>query len=164
MTGVSAVISSIGARGKDGPDRPEKIDYEGVRNLVDAARAARIKRFVLISSQGVTHNDNPLNRMFGDVLIWKLKGEDYLRASGLAYTIVRPALLLNEPGGQGDLVFEQGDRTASTQRFIPREDVATICVEALKYPEARSRTFEVYRKDGPPVSDWKVKFASLKAT
>ena len=120
MTGVSAVISSIGARGKDGPDRPEKIDYEGVRNLVDAARAARIKQFVLISSQGVTHNDNPLNRMFGDVLIWKLKGEDYLRASGLAYTIVRPGLLLNEPGGQGDLVFEQGDQKASTQRCPSR--------------------------------------------
>ena len=46
---------------------------------------------------------------------------------------------------------------------IPREDVATVCVEALKYPEARFRTFEIYRKDGPPVTDWKAKFASLKA-
>ena len=86
MSGASAVISSVGARGKDGPDRPEMVDYEGVRNLVDAAKAARVRQFVLVSSRGVTQPDNPLNRMFGNILVWKLKGEDYLRASGLAYT------------------------------------------------------------------------------
>ncbi len=162
MSGVDAVISSVGARSKDGPDRPETIDYQGVRNLVDAARTARVRQFVLISSRGVTDAANPLNRMFGEVLIWKLKGEDYLRQSGLAYTVVRPGLLLNEPGGQADLVFEQGDRRTDAQRLIPREDVAIVCVEALKHPEAKFRTFEVYRAEGAPVGDWKAKFASLE--
>jgi uncharacterized protein YbjT (DUF2867 family) len=162
VSGVTAVISSIGARSKDGPDRPEMIDYQGVRNLVDAARAAHVRQFVLVSSRGVTWADNPLNRMFGDVLAWKLKGEDYLRASGLAYTILRPSGLLNEPGGTGDLVFEQGDRRYEGVLSIPREDVAIVCVMALKYPQAKFRTFEVQRIDGAPVADWKARFTRLK--
>jgi uncharacterized protein YbjT (DUF2867 family) len=163
MKGMHAVISSIGARGKEGPDRPEMVDYQGVRNLVDAAKAAKVRQFVLISSRGVTQEGHPLNRMFGNVLVWKLKGEDYLRASGIPYTIIRPGGLLNEPGGKGDIVFEQGDRKLSGALSIPREDVALVCVEALKHTDARNRTFEVYRAaDGPPVSDWKAKFAGLK--
>jgi len=162
MSGVHAVISSIGARGKDGPDRPEMVDYQGVRNLVDAAKAARVRQFVLVSSRGVTHEGHPLNRMFGDVLIWKLKGEDYLRGSGLAYTVVRPGGLLNEPASTGDIAFEQGDRTFSGTLSIPREDVAIVCVEALRNPEAKFRTFEIHRQEGAPVTDWKAKFASLE--
>lgn len=162
-SGVAAVISSIGAKGKEGPDRPEMIDYEGVRNLVDAAKAAKVQQFVLVSSRGVTHEDNPLNGMFGNVLIWKLKGENYLRASGVPYTVVRPGGLLNEPPGRGDIAFEQGDRRyGDTVLSIAREDVAIICVEALKYPESKFRTFEIHRTTGALVPDWQAKFASLK--
>jgi uncharacterized protein YbjT (DUF2867 family) len=100
--------------------------------------------------------------MFGNVLVWKLKGEDYLRASGVPYTVIRPGGLLNQPGGQGDIVLEQGDRKISGVLSIPREDVAIICVEALKHAEARNRTFEVHRAEGAPVGDWKAKFAGLK--
>lgn len=163
-SGAAAVISSIGARGKEGPDRPEMIDYQGVRNLVDAAKAARVQQFVLVSSRGVTHEDNPLNRMFGDVLIWKLKGEDYLRASGLAYTIIRPGGLLNEPGGRNDIAFEQGDRRfGGTALSIPREDVALVCVAALHHPESKFRTVEIHRTAGELVADdWQEKFGLLK--
>lgn len=163
LSGVDAVISSIGARGKDGPDRPEMVDYQGVRNLVDAARAAGVRQFVLVSSRGVTQDDHPLNRMFGDVLRWKLKGEDYLRASGLAYTVIRPGGLLNDAAGKGDIAFEQGDRRfGGTALTIPRADVAMICVQSLLHPEARFRTFEVHRTEGPPVTDWRAKFATLQ--
>lgn len=163
MSGVDAVISSIGARGREGPDRPEKVDYEGVRNLVDAAAAAKVQQFVLVSSRGVTQEDNPLNRMFGNVLIWKLKGENYLRGSGVAYTIVRPGGLLNEPAGKGDIAFDQGDKKfGASAMAIPREDVAIVCVEALKHPESKFRTFEIHRVAGPPVTDWEAKFASLR--
>jgi uncharacterized protein YbjT (DUF2867 family) len=164
MSGVDAVISALGARGKDGPDRPETVDYGGVKNLVEAAKQAKLRQFVLVSSRGVTQLDHPLNRMFGDVLKWKLQGENHLRASGLAYTIVRPGGLLNEPGGTGDIVFEQGDRQMGSDErlFIAREDVAMICVQALRYPEARFRTFETHRVEGTPVTDWRTKFAALK--
>jgi uncharacterized protein YbjT (DUF2867 family) len=158
---TDAVISAVGARGAKGPDRPEAIDYQGVKNLVDAAAAAGTKHFVLVSSRSVTQPDNPLNRLFGNVLIWKLKGEDALRASGVPYTVVRPGGLVNAPGGDKEVVFEQGD-TVSAQTTIARADVARVCVEALKLPEARNRTFEVSARAGVPVTDWRGKFAALK--
>ncbi|MEQ1801937.1 MAG: NAD(P)H-binding protein [Gammaproteobacteria bacterium] len=161
VAGTDAVISAVGARGAKGPDRPEAIDYQGVKNLVDAAVAARSRQFVLVSSRSVTQTDNPLNKLFGNVLIWKLKGEDALRASGVPYTVVRPGGLTNGPGGDKDLVFEQGD-AVSAQTTITRADVARICVEALKYPEARNRTFETSARAGAPVTDWRAKFGSLK--
>ena len=161
FAGTDAVISAVGARGAKGPDRPEAIDYQGVKNLVDAAVTARSQQFVLVSSRSVTQPENPLNKLFGNVLIWKLKGEDALRASGVPYTVVRPGGLTNGPGGDKDLVFEQGD-TVSAQTTITRADVARICVQALKYPEARNRTFETSARPGPPVTDWRAKFAALK--
>lgn len=161
FAGTDAVISAVGARGAKGPDRPEAIDYEGVKNLVDAAVTARSRQFVLVSSRSVTQPDNPLNKLFGNVLIWKLKGEDALRASGVPYTVVRPGGLTNGPGGEQQVVFEQGD-TVRAQTTITRADVARICVQALKHPEARNRTFETSARPGPPVTDWRAKFAALK--
>ena len=39
----------------------------------------------------MTQEDNPLNKMFGNVLMWKLKGEDALRASGVPTRWCGPA-------------------------------------------------------------------------
>jgi uncharacterized protein YbjT (DUF2867 family) len=162
FAGTDAVISAVGARAAKGPDRPEAIDYEGVKNLVDAAVKAKSRQFVLVSSRSVTQPDNPLNKLFGNVLVWKLKGEDALRASGVPYTVVRPGGLVNKPGGDQDIVFEQGDAVRA-QTTITRADVARVCVAALRYPEARNRTFEVSAATGAPVTDWRAKFAGLKA-
>jgi uncharacterized protein YbjT (DUF2867 family) len=161
FAGADAIVSAIGARAAKGPDNPEAVDYQGVKNLVDAARTAGVKQFVLVSSRSVTQEDNALNRMFGNVLIWKLKGVDYLRNSGVPYTVVRPGGLTNAAGGDKDLVFEQGDKV-SAQTVITRADVARICVAALQYREALNRTFETSATAGPPVTDWRAKFAGLK--
>jgi uncharacterized protein YbjT (DUF2867 family) len=162
MQGADAVISAIGAKGPKGPSRPEVVDYEGVRNLATAASAAGIGHFVLVSSRAVTQKDHPLNRMFGDVLIWKLKGEDVLRASGVPYTIIRPGGLTNAEPGKSAFVLEQGDKVTG-QTTIARADVATICVQALKHPEARNRTFETNTVPGSPITDWRARFAELQA-
>lgn len=159
--GVDRVICAIGARSATGDESPEAVDYNGVKNLAAAAAAAKVKQFVLVSSRAVTQENHPLNRMFGDVLKWKLKGENALRASGVPYTIVRPGGLLNGPGGQKTTVFEQGD-PQTAQVTIARADVATICVQSLKYPEALNRTFETNTVAGPPTTDWKALFAALK--
>jgi len=161
MKGADAVISAIGAKGKEGPARPEVIDYQGVKNLATAAAAAGVKQFVLVSSRAVTQKDHPLNRMFGDVLIWKLKGEDALRASGVPYTIIRPGGLTNAEAGKSAFVLEQGDKVTG-QTTIARADVATACVQALKHPEARNRTFELNTVPGSPMTDWRTRFADLK--
>jgi uncharacterized protein YbjT (DUF2867 family) len=161
FTGVDAVVSAIGARAAKGPDSPEFIDYQGVKNLAEAAARARVGQFVLVSSRSVTQENHPLNKMFGDVLKWKLQGENALRASGVPYTIVRPGGLLNGPARQKTVVFSQGD-TETGQTTITRADVADICVQALRHPEARNRTLEAHSVAGPAVSDWRALFAALK--
>lgn len=159
MQNADAVISAIGARGAKGPDRPEMIDYLGVKNLADAAAAAGVRHFVLISSMGITHEDHPLNKMFGNVLVWKGKGEQAVRDSGVPYTIVRPGGLVNEAEDRGRITLIQGDPRG--QVVIPRSDLATVCVEALRNPESINKTLETYRVDGDPVTDWAAAFATL---
>ncbi|MSR09263.1 MAG: hypothetical protein EXR82_06995 [Gammaproteobacteria bacterium] len=79
----------------------------------------------------------------------------------------RRGLLLLTAGLAASLVLSdkvelvQGD-TVSAQTTITRADVARVCVAALKYPAARNRTFEISAQAGPPVTDWRTKFAALK--
>jgi len=68
-----------------------------------------------------------------------LQGEDYLRSSGLPFTIVRPCALTEEPEG-ADLVVEQGDAMVGK---ISREDVAELCCSLLDSPQCVGTTFEV---------------------
>lgn len=160
VAGMDALISAIGA-GRGG-DLPEAVDYGGVKNLAEAAAAADLQQVVLVSSRGVTQKDHPLNEMFNNVLIWKLEGENALRASGAPYTIVRPGGLIDEPGGQGRIIFEQGDPPVG-QMLIPRADVAAICVAALQHPDSKFKTLETHRVEGQPDADWAAKFAALHA-
>ncbi|MCS5624107.1 MAG: SDR family oxidoreductase, partial [Candidatus Marinimicrobia bacterium] len=90
MVGVTKIISGLGTNEYEGPNSPEYIDYGGTKNLINAAeKAGTVNQFIQISSSGVTHKDHPLNR-FGNILVWKLKAEDYIRSSSIAHTIIRP--------------------------------------------------------------------------
>jgi len=160
MKGARYAVAAIGATRKDPANGPEFVDFQGIRNLADAAAAAKADQLVVVSSSGVTREDHPLNRMFDNVLIWKGKGEAAVRASGVAYTIVRPGGLTNTPGGQNGVRLEQGDRGTG---FIPRADVARVCVAALKSPAARNRTFEVFGAQSGPDMDWDSAFGKLAA-
>jgi uncharacterized protein YbjT (DUF2867 family) len=126
--------------------------------MAEAAAAADLRQFVLVSSMGVTHEDHVLNKMFNNVLIWKFKGEEALRASGVPYTIVRPGGLINEPGGQKSVVFAQGDDGTGT---IPRADLARVCVAALGSPDALNKAFEVNSGKSAPEQIFADSFAGL---
>lgn len=160
MAGADYVISSIGA-GRGNPENgPEQVDFNGVKNLADTAADEGVRQFVLVSSSGVTQEDHFLNKVMDNVLIWKFKGEEALRDSGVPYTIVRPGGLINQPGGSEALVFAQGDTTAGR---IAREDVALICIAALGNEAAIGKTFETYSSEEPGTNDWDAMFASLQA-
>ncbi|MEJ2138153.1 MAG: SDR family oxidoreductase [Gammaproteobacteria bacterium] len=158
LAGNSYVISAIGSTRSDKENGPEAVDYLGIKNLADAAAQAGVTQFVLVSSSGVTQEDHFLNKMLDNVLVWKFKGEEALRASGVPYTIVRPGGLVNKPGGSEALVFAQGDTTAGT---IAREDVALICIAALQEPAAINKTFETFSSGEPGQNDWPAMFGAL---
>ena len=159
LVGVRAVICTIGARAPAGENSPEKVDYEGVRNLVIAARNASVGRFILVSSLGVTHPEHPLNN-FGRILDWKLKGENVLRTSGLNYTIIRPGGLTDESGGRTALRIEQGDTLDGGR--ISRSDVAAVCLAVLNDIASFCTTFEVIAQEDAPPNDLSALFATLK--
>jgi len=161
MQGALSLIITIGSS-RDNPNNgPEFVDYGGVKNLAQAAADTAVQQVVLMSSAGVTHEDHVLNQMFDNVLIWKSRGEDALRASGVDYTIIRPGGLMDTPGDKAAVVFEQGDRKLTG--MISRENVALVCVAALRVPAARNRTFEVFGSEGQAPNDWTNLYRSLKS-
>jgi uncharacterized protein YbjT (DUF2867 family) len=168
MAGAAYVIATLGSSGgKDPSYTPEEIEYRGNARLVEAAKAAGVRHFVMVSSMGITQFDHPLNRMLRNVLLWKALGENSLRFSGLDYTIVRPGMLLNGPGG-ARLSVSQGDQFRDWEgprERVPamdRSDLALVMVKALGRPELRGRTFEVTaeRAASGPV-DWDALYRGL---
>jgi uncharacterized protein YbjT (DUF2867 family) len=161
LTGADFVISAIGVSGK-GEARPENVDYGGSVALIDASKSARIKKFIMVTSGGVTWWTHPINWFSGGVLKWKRKAELYLRVSGLTHVIVRPNGGLNDkPGNLKKIIFTQNDGFPSS---ISREDVAIVCVKALVHKEANNKTFEVRNGgDGRITSsvDWAKTFSAM---
>jgi uncharacterized protein YbjT (DUF2867 family) len=160
LDGVTAVVSTISAAPDDPSNGPEFVDYGGVKNLVSAAVDAGATQFVLVSSRGVTQVNQRLNKMFSNILIWKYLGEEAVRNSGIAYTVIRPGGLSDEPGGEHAFDFLQGD--AAAEGRIPRADVARAVVAALSMPEARNKTFELVSGDGPAPASLRDQFAVME--
>ena len=159
---ATTVISALGATEFKGPNGPEFVDFQGVKNIVDIAKRNKIRGVVMISAAGVTVADHPLNRM-GNVMVWKLKGEDALRASGLAYTILRPGGLKDTNAGELGIIFRQGDKVAynSTESVTSRGELAAICIAALDEPAARFKTLEVFNGPAAPAGKWRTEFAQF---
>ena len=158
IANIDEIICATGSRNPGSENSPEQVDYRGVDNLVQAAVEAGVHQFVLVSSIAVTKSDHPLNR-FGRVLEWKLKGEQALRTSGLAYTIIRPGGLTDGPGGNKRLSIGQGDQITG---MVSRSDVARLCIAALNEPAARNVTFEVVENGGEPLKKIGEYFKVLK--
>ncbi|MEO1620868.1 MAG: SDR family oxidoreductase [Cyanobacteria bacterium J06632_3] len=133
------LISATGASPSLDPTGPYKVDYEGTKNLVDVSKAAQIEQFVMVSSLCVSKLFHPLNLFWG-VLYWKKQAEDYLKQSGLAYTIVRPGGLKNENNDQA-IVMSSADTLF--EGSIPRQKVAQVCVEALNEESAKNKVVEI---------------------
>ncbi|MDJ0746097.1 MAG: SDR family oxidoreductase [Xenococcaceae cyanobacterium MO_167.B27] len=131
---------------------PEKVDWLGQKNQIDAAKKAQVKQVVLVGSMGGTNPNHPLNSIGnGNILIWKRKAEEYLIHSGLPYTIIRAGGLLNEVGGKRELVVAKNDTLLTNPpngiaTSIPREDVAELVVQALGCSEALNKAFDVISK------------------
>ncbi len=142
LTGVDRVVftASAGGSRREG-NLPEGVDYGGVVNALAAARPG-LKQFVLVSSSAVTQPLHPHNA-WSDLLIWKLKGEDHLRSSGVPYTVVRPTGMRDYPGGTEGIGFAQGD-TFAFGYVICRDDAAAVCVAAVGTAGALGKTLEAY--------------------
>ncbi|MEO1792135.1 MAG: SDR family oxidoreductase, partial [Cyanobacteria bacterium J06629_19] len=131
--------------------------YEGNKNLVDAAKAAGVEHFVMVSSLCVSKIFHPLNLFWG-ILYWKKQAEDYLKQSGVPYTIVRPGGLKNEEDTQ-PIVMSSADTLFEGN--IPRQKVAKVCVEALSEPTAKNKVVEIITSETAVARPFETLFASV---
>lgn len=134
--GVTTVVSAVQGL-DDRKSSPEATDRDGNRNLIDAAKAAGVEHFVLVSVLGASR-DHPMsiNRA-------KHVAEQYLKQGGLAWTIVRPtaymefwAQLVGKPlidTGKTQ-VFGRGDNPIN---FVSVRDVAMAIEKAIVDPGMR---------------------------
>ena len=143
--GCSAVVFAAGG-GPDGNiERKRTVDLEGSLKSIEGAKIAGIDRFVQISAIGV---DNPLPDDTADV--WrayveaKRDADAALRESGLAWTIIRPGRLTDDPA-TGTVTLgtsvEPGD--------IPRADVAAVIAAVLDAPASAGQQWELVGGDTP---------------
>lgn len=161
VKGVDYVVSALGSNQRRDPtNKPEVIDYGAVKALAEASKAAGVEHFVLVSSMGVTDPNHMLNKILDNVLVWKKKGEDALRDSGVPYTVVRPGGLRDGAAGEGGIKLMQGDPQVMGQ--IARADVASVCVAALGRQDALSKTFEIVGDPNGTPPDWDTFFSQLK--
>jgi len=123
----TVVLCATGAKPSFDPTGPYQVDFQGTKNLVKAAQDRKIQHFVLVSSLCVSQLFHPLN-LFWLILVWKKQAEEFIRKSGITYTIVRPGGLKNDDNS--DEVIMQGPDTLF-EGSISRKKVARVCVESL---------------------------------
>jgi len=138
----TVLLVATGAKPSFDPTGPYKVDFEGTKNLVEAAKAKGIEHFVLVSSLCTSQLFHPLN-LFWLILVWKKQAEEYIQKSGLTYTIVRPGGLKNEDSS--DAIMMQSADTLF-DGSIPRQKVAQVSVEALFEADARNKIVEIVAK------------------
>jgi len=157
LASSTVLLCATGATPSLDPTGPYQIDYQGTKNLVEAAKVAQIQQFVLVSSLCASKLFHPLN-LFWLVLYWKKQAEVYIQNSGLTYTIVRPGGLLSQDNTD-PLVMSSADTLFEGR--IPRTKVAEVCVESLMIPEAQNKIVEIIAQPEAVAKDWSQLFSNV---
>jgi nucleoside-diphosphate-sugar epimerase len=155
LKGVDGLVIAVGFV----PGNPFKmtaaaqaVDNVGTVKLIDAAKAAGVKKVVLVSSiltdagtwGQLDSAGYKITNAFGQVLEAKLVAEKYLRTSGLDWTIVRPGGLKGDP--PTGALFVSGENTLNSGE-ISRDLVADVSVAALFDAKASNKVVEIVESD-----------------
>ncbi len=133
------VIFAAGSKGKN----IIGVDQEGAKKLTDAAKKAGAGKFVMLSSMGA---DNPsISEELQDYLQAKQNADNYLKESGLEYSIVRPGSLTDD-GATGKIQLK---KKFENQGSISRADVAKTLVEVLDDEVRKNEVFEILSGETP---------------
>ena len=144
LAGADAVVFAAGAGPGSGVDRKTTVDRDAAILLADAAEAAGVGRYLMVSAMGADDGgEEGGDPVFAAYLQAKAAADAAVRArTALSPTIVRPGALTDEPGTGRVRV------AASTGRgSIPRADVAAVLVALLDAPATGGLTFELISGD-----------------
>jgi uncharacterized protein YbjT (DUF2867 family) len=144
VAGAQTVINSVQAGfGATGGSSPRTVDGQGSRNLLAAAKANGVQQVVLVSIYDVAPG-HPLE-------LWRMKhrGEEELKASGLAWTIIRSTAFMEWGVGfvcqplitQGKArVYGRGNNPIN---FVSAHDIAQFVELAVVDPALRGQMVTV---------------------
>ncbi len=144
LDGVDALVFAAGAGPGSGAVRKLTVDRDGAVLLRDAALAAGVDRYVMISAIGADRFDPDSDDVFQVYLRAKSEADAEVAASELDWTIVRPGGLTDDPGTGRVLVGETVPRGT-----VPRADVAAVVAHLLETGAASRRTLELVTGDIP---------------
>ncbi|MFE1172063.1 NAD(P)H-binding protein [Streptomyces sp. NPDC058773] len=146
MDGADAAVFAAGAGPGSGIERKDTVDRGAAAVFADAAEAAGVRRFLVISSMGADREPpEGTDPVFAAYLRAKGAADADVRArAGLDWTILRPGRLTNDPGT--DLVA-LADATGRSE--VTRDDVAAVLAELLDEPGTIGRTLELIGGDVP---------------
>jgi NADH dehydrogenase len=95
LEGADAVIYNIGIL-RELPRRGitfDALQAQGAIRVIDATQRHGVRRFLLMSANGVDADTTPYQRT-------KLAAEQHLQASGLDWTVFRPSVVFGDPRGR----------------------------------------------------------------
>jgi NAD(P)H-binding len=152
------ITGGIGGRGFFEPEsRIREVTYQGLVNVVKVAKEAGFRgRFVLLSGMG---SESPsltgclLNAIKGNLQRNQRDRNDYLRKSGLDWSIGRGALLTDAPGGWANIRITPPVHRLSVLCRLSRADFARALIAAADAPSASKRMFDVFNAPGKAPTD-----------
>lgn len=149
LSGQDAVVWSAGAGGGD-PERTDAVDRDAAIRSMDAAEAAGVQRYVMVSFSGASADhlvpeDDPFRR-YQDA---KIAADEHLRGTDLAWTILGPGALTTDRS-DGRVNPEASSRNGDQ---APRELVAQVATAVLADDRAARRTL-VFGAGDVPIDVW----------
>jgi uncharacterized protein YbjT (DUF2867 family) len=143
IAGADAVVFAAGAGPGSGTERKLTLDRDGAIKLLEAARAAGVERYVMVSSIGAESPPDG-DDVFSVYLRAKAEADQALTASDRTWTIVRPVHLNDEAGSDRvhlDVELLHGE--------VSRDDLAAVLAAALHEPRTAHRILYVSSGEEP---------------
>jgi len=145
LRGADAVVFAAGAGPGSGAARKETVDRDAAILLADAAEAAGVDRYLMISAMAADPQATADDPVFEAYLRAKGVADDAIRARGaLSWTVVRPGMLTNDAGTGSVTAGESTGRGS-----ITRKDVAAVLVAVLDEPRTAGQTFDLISGETP---------------
>lgn len=147
LRGADAVVFAAGAGPGSGVERKDTVDRAAAVLLADAAIAAGVRRYVMVSAMGADEapEGDGDDAVFSAYLRAKAAADrDVLGRRELATTIVRPGMLTDEPATGQVTVAEKTGRGR-----VSRSDVAAVLAAVVDDDGTAGVTFEVIGGETP---------------
>ncbi len=147
VSGVHTIFHLENAQWWGRPRDLERIELVGTRNLITAARSARVGRIITLSHLGASPS--------AAYTLLRIKGmvEDEIRSSGLAYTIIRSGVVFGPDDSfvnhiammlhTNPFVFLMPGRGEISLHPIYVDDLATALFRSLETVETVDATLEI---------------------